>query len=153
MRRLGRFLSAVMWAMGAWGCGHGGSGARARTPAPAPVAPANAPPVATASSHEEVASQILTALGDHDFDAVEREFDENMRRDVPKEKLSRVWSGTVATHGELVSWRLVNREDMNDYEQLLYELKLENGNLEALVMFGHQGSKAAGLYIRSSANR
>lgn len=143
-----------MWVTGAWGCGRGGSGPRVATPAAVPVAPASpAPPVVTASSHEEVASQILTALGDHDFDAVERAFDENMQRDVPKEKLSRVWSGTVATHGELVSWRLVNREAVNDYEQLLYELKLENGNLEALVMFGHEASKAAGLYIRSIANR
>jgi hypothetical protein len=39
---------------------------------------------------------------------------------------------------------------MPDYEQLRYELKLENGNLEALVTFGQKGNKVAGLFIRPS---
>jgi len=102
--------------------------------------------------HELVASQILTALGDHDFDAVESQFDDQMRRDVPKEKISRVWSGAVAANGELLSWKLVTRDDQRDYAQLLYELKLENGKLEALVTFGQKGSKVAGLFIRPPAN-
>jgi hypothetical protein len=103
--------------------------------------------------HEEVASKILEALGDHDFDGVLQHFDEHMKKDVPKEKVSRVWSGAVAANGELVSWKLVTREETHPYERLLYELQLENGSLEALVTFEEDGSKVAGLFIRPPANR
>jgi Protein of unknown function (DUF3887) len=102
--------------------------------------------------HEQVAGEVLKALGNHDFDAVLRQFNERMQQDVPKEKVSRVWSGTVAAGGELVSWRLVTREDLDDYEQLRYELSLENGKLEALVTFEEKGNKVAGLYLRPVAN-
>ena len=83
------------------------------------------------------------AVGDHDFDAVERHFDDPMQRDVPKEKLSRVWSGAVAALGELVSWKLVTRENAQGHEQLLYELTFENGKLEALVTFGLRATALA----------
>jgi hypothetical protein len=47
-----------------------------------PVASASsAPPALPAAQeiHEQVATQVLKALGDHDFDAVEREFDDQMQ--------------------------------------------------------------------------
>jgi hypothetical protein len=130
-------------------------GSCARTPAvpcaPAPTATAAASASAAPSvaiSPEVVAERILTALGEHDFDAVEQLFDDGMRRDVPKEKLSRVWSGAVAAQGELLSWKLVTRERAQGAEQLLYELELEGGALEALFTFGPSASKVAGLFIR-----
>jgi hypothetical protein len=118
--------------------------------APPPVSkPATPePPPSLRDVHEQVALQILTALGDHDFDAVTRQFDERMRRDVPTERVSRVWSGAVAANGELLSWKLLAREAQREYEQLRYELKLENGKLEALVTFEEKGTKVAGLFIR-----
>jgi hypothetical protein len=121
--------------------------------APAPAPAASSSPAPAPVTHEQVAEQVLTALGDHDFDAVERLFDDRMQKDVPKEKLGRVWSGAVAAHGELLSWKLVTREDARDYEQLLYELELENGALEALVTFGPRGGKVAGLFIRPVGSR
>src|SRR5262245_10971127 len=160
-RQSARFLAATLLAGGLIGCAR--RAAPPSTPPPAPVAPPApssasqpaAPPKPTAMGdvHEKVASQILTALSDHDFDAVERQFNDRMRQDVPKEKISRVWSGAVAANGELLSWKLVTRDDHKDYDQLRYELKLENGRVEALVTFGPKGSKVAGLFIRQLSNR
>jgi hypothetical protein len=153
--RSGGLLAATILAAWAWGCGHARTGPVAPAAGTSPLASApSAPPAAstTLEIHEQVAGQVLTALGDHDFDAAERQFDDQMQRDVPKEKLSRVWSGAVAAQGELVSWTLVTRERMPDYDQLHYELKLEYGKLEALVTFGQKGTKVAGLYIRPPAS-
>jgi hypothetical protein len=148
--RSGGFLAATILAAGFWGCGHAKPAPSASPTASASSAPP-APPAAP-EIHEQVATQVLKALGDHDFDAVEREFDDQMQHDVPKEKISRVWSGAVAANGELLSYTLMTRERMPDYEQLRYELKLEHGKLEALVTFGQKGNKVAGLFIRPPAS-
>jgi hypothetical protein len=120
-----------------------------------PIAAARAPTkstppkVASASEvHDEVASLVLAGLRDHDFDAVERQFDAAMREEVPKEKIGRVWSTTVATQGELISWTLIKRASQDGFDQLRFALKHEHGEFEALVIFPREGHQVAGLLIR-----
>jgi len=71
-----------------------------------------------------------------------------MREAVPKDKIGRVWSAAVATQGELISWTLTKRGIQDGYDQLRFALKHEHGELEALVIFPHEGREVAGLLIR-----
>jgi hypothetical protein len=102
----------------------------------------------TAEIHDEVASLVLAGLRDHDFDAVERQFDTRLREEVPKEKVGRVWSSSVATQGELISWTLTKRESQDGFDQLRFALKHEHGELEALIIFPRDAREVAGLLIR-----
>ncbi len=98
--------------------------------------------------HEQIAALALGGLRDHDFDAVERYFDGPMKQEVPREKVARIWSRTIATSGELLSWTLVARDSPDGFDQLRYELNLEHGKLEALVTFPREGRQIAGLLLR-----
>ena|SRR5260221_8874746 len=127
------------------------SSSASNPPTSATAAPTKGTPpkVSSASEiHDEVASLVLAGLRDHDFDAVERQFDTRMREEVPKEKVGRVWSSAVATQGELISWTLTKHESQDGFDQLRFALKHEHGELEALIIFPRDAREVAGLLIR-----
>jgi hypothetical protein len=135
-------------------CDTGRQGPGASAPSLAPSArPVDAATLskrgqAAAQIHEQVAAEVLAGLRDHDFDAVERHFDAPMQREVPKEKVSRVWSRTVAAMGELTSWALVERDNPEGYDRLRFRLHHEQGTWEAVITFPPEGNDVAGLLIR-----
>ncbi len=132
---------AVLMAAGSVHC------ARSRSASPPPTAPAPAP-AAAPDAHEQTATEVLAALKNHDFDAVERHFDGPMQRDVPREKVDRLWSSAVAAKGEMTSWKLVDRDNSAGYDRLRFELDHENGRWQALIIFTAQGSEVAGMFIQ-----
>jgi uncharacterized protein DUF3887 len=134
-------------------------GSAPRAPAASGLFPPEASaarPVASADAsagpeelHDRVASEVLAALGDHDFDAVLRLFDERMKQEVPKEKLARVFSRLVAAKGEMRSWSFVERSRGEGYDQLRFALNLENGRGEALITFAPGKTQVMGLMLLS----
>ena len=102
---------------------------------------------------DQVAAQVLGGLRDHDFDAVENRFDAEMKRAVPKAKVDRVWSATIATRGELLSWKLVERGTSNGFDQMRFALAHEHGESEALFSFSRDGREVAGLLLRPKGSR
>jgi len=103
--------------------------------------------------HDQVAAQVLAGLRDHDFDAVESRFDPEMKRAVPKAKVDRVWSSVIATRGELLSWKLVERGSSSGFDELRFALAHEHGESEALFSFSRDGREVAGLLIRPKVSR
>jgi len=116
-------------------------GSQATSPSAVPSA-AGAP-----DAHQQAAIEVLAALKNHDFDAVERHFDGPMQRAVPREKLDRVWSSAIAATGEMTSWRLIARDTRESYDELRFELSHENGRWQAILTFPTEGSRVVGMLI------
>jgi hypothetical protein len=117
------------------------------------AAPPSSSPAASPDVHERTAAEVLAALKNHDFDAVERNFDRPMQRDVPRDAVERVWSSAVASKGEMTSWKLIGRDSSAGYDRLRFELNHESGKLQALIVFAADGSHVAGMLIQPLPTR
>ena len=87
----------------------------------------------------------LTALKHRDFAGAAGHFDANLASALPKEKLASVWDAQIATLGSLNSWAIVQRASANGKDVRLVLLRLEQGELQAILSVSPQTQQLAGL--------
>lgn len=97
---------------------------------------------------DQAANALLEAMKSQRYDAAFGMFDSTLRAAVPVEKLKSLWVGQLATLGNLTSWTVTQRDQVQGRDLRVALLQFEHGQLQASIFVNPASHDVGGFFIR-----
>ena len=97
---------------------------------------------------DQAANALLEAMKSQQYDAAFGMFDSTLKAAVPVEKLRTLWAGQLATLGNLTSWSLTQRDQVQGRDLRVALLQFEHGRLQASIFVNPTSHDVGGFFIR-----
>ncbi len=110
-------------------------------------AAASKPKTAVRTS-DQTAEALLQSLKVKQYETAFGMFDSTLKAVVPVEKLKAVWSGQLATLGNLISWTMLERQQVQAHDVRVALLQFDRGQLQATIAVNTPSQEVGGFLIR-----